>query len=323
MVGVEMDLGSILQNPGSLAAIPILLLVSLVVKLVPMLVFLKRLTWREIIADGFLLNTHLSIEIAIAVIGVRLGLLDAASSTLLILFALITVLIMPIVFNQVLPHDDGKERRTTIIFSGNQLGLQVARIMRDHDEDVIIFEPEGKNLEDYRKAGFSVVHVSHIENIPDLLSAEKIKALLALDSEDSLNLQVCRTAHHQGIPHIVALVNDASRLDEFRKLNVNVFAPALYRPALLALLARSPDIFRLLTTTTDDRDVQEVTITNPLMHFRRLYNLGLPGNLLVLAIYRDGESIIPHGRTSLQLGDRLTILGNLDDLRDVSLMFEN
>lgn len=323
MVGVEMDLGSILQNPSGLAAIPILLLVSLVVKLVPMLVFLKRLTWREIIADGFLLNTHLSIEIAIAVIGVRLGLLDAASSTLLILFALITVLIMPIIFNQVLPHDDGKERRTTIIFSGNQLGLQVARIMRDHDEDVIIFEPEEKKLEDYRKAGFSVVHIPHIENIPDLLSAEKIKALLALDSEDSLNLQLCRTAHHQGIPHIVALVNDASRLDEFRKLDVNVFAPALYRPALLALLARSPDIFRLLTTTTDDRDVQEITITNPLMHFRRLYNLGLPGNLLVLAIHRDGESIIPHGRTSLQLGDRLTILGNLDDLRDVSLMFEN
>ncbi len=323
MVGVEMDLGSLFENPGSLVAIPILLLVSLVVKLVPMLVFIKHLSWREMIADGLLLNTHLSIEIAIAVIGLRLGLLDAASSTMLILFALLTVLIMPVLFNLAMPQENEKEKRKTILYSGNQLGLQVARIMREHNEEVLVFESDEKNQADYTEAGFTVEPAQRIEKFLAENSPEKIQALLALDTDDDLNYEICRAASHKGVSHIVTLVNDAARLDEFRKLDVKVFAPALYRPALLALLVRSPDIFKLLTTTTDDRDVQEITIDNPLMHFRRLYNLGLPGNLLVLAIHRNGESIIPHGRTTLQLGDRLTILGNLDDLLQVRGMFES
>lgn len=323
MVGVEMNLGAIMENPDSLVAIPILLLISVIVKLIPMLVFLKHLSWREIIADGLLLNTHLSIEIAIAVIGLRLGLLDTASSTMLILFALLTVLLMPVFFNLAMPLEDEKKKRTIMIYRGNQLGLQVARIMRDHNEQVLIFESDEKNLEDYRKAGFIVEPSQQIEKYLNETSADNIQALLTLDTDDQINLQVSQAASRKGISHIVSLVNDAARLDEFRKLDVKAFAPALYRPALLALLTRSPDLFKLLTTTTDDRDVQEITIHNPLMHYRRLYNLGLPGNLLVLAIHREGESIIPHGRTTLQLGDRLTVLGNIDDLEQVSVMLQS
>jgi Kef-type K+ transport system membrane component KefB len=323
MVGVDMDLRSLLENPSSLIAIPVLLLVSVLVKLLPMFVFLKKLSLREVIADGFLLNTHLSIEIAIAVIGLRLGLLDNVSSTLLILFALLTVLIMPILFNVILPQDETKEKRKIIIFSGNKLGVQVANILRNYGEEIQILEPDEKHLETYQHDGFPVIHTPHIEKNIDELSQDTIQAFLALDNDDNLNLLACRTARRQGIPHIVSLVNQASKLEEFQNMDVNVFAPALYRPGLLALLTRSPDTFKLLTSTTDDRDVQEITISNPSIHYRRLYNLGLPGNLLVLAVHRDEETIIPHGKTSLHVGDRLTIMGNLEDLRDVSLLLES
>lgn len=323
MVGVDMDLGALIQNPSSLFVLPILLISSVVVKLIPMVVFLKKISLREAIADGLLLNTHLSIEVAIAVIGLRLGLLNAISSTLLILFALITVLVMPILFNVVLPHDPKKQKSWMIIYGGNQLGIQVAQIMRDHGELVRIFEPDKSKIEAQRKAGFEVLHVPQIDQCLQEASKEKVQALLALDTDDDQNLKVCRSAQCQGISHIVSMVNDASRLDEFRRLGVNPFAPTLYRPAFLALLARSPDIFKLLTTTTDNQDVQEITISNPVMHFRRLYNLGLPGNILVLAIHREGESIIPHGKTSLQVGDRLTILGNIEDLQQASALLES
>jgi Trk K+ transport system NAD-binding subunit len=62
---------------------------------------------------------------------------------------------------------------------------------------------------------------------------------------------------------------------------------------------------------------------NPAGQFRRLNNLDLPGNLLVLSIGRNGEIIIPHGNTQVELGDRLTILGNIEDLLEAERWLES
>jgi CPA2 family monovalent cation:H+ antiporter-2/trk system potassium uptake protein TrkA len=89
------------------------------------------------------------------------------------------------------------------------------------------------------------------------------------------------------------------------------------------MLARSPDMMRLLTDTTDQQDVRELHLRNPAGQFRRLNNLDLPGNLLVLSIGRNGEIIIPHGNTQVELGDRLTILGNIEDLLEAERWLES
>jgi CPA2 family monovalent cation:H+ antiporter-2 len=92
------------------------------------------------------------------------------------------------------------------------------------------------------------------------------------------------------------------------------FAPTLFRPTLLALLARNPDLFQLLTSTTDEQDIREVTLCNPAGTGVSLRDLGLAGSLLVLAIARNGEVIVPHGNTRLELQDRLTLLGDIPEL---------
>lgn len=118
---------------------------------------------------------------------------------------------------------------------------------------------------------------------------------------------------------MVALVNDPARLPEYQSLDVNAFATIMYRPALLA---RSPDIFKPITSPTDDQDVREVCMENPQVAGQRLGALDLPGNLLALAISRDGEIFIPHGGIRLQLRDRLTLLGNISEVEEFTHWLE-
>jgi len=47
---------------------------------------------------------------------------------------------------------------------------------------------------------------------------------------------------------------------------------------------------------------------------RRLRDVAWPDNVLVALIRRDGEEIIPHGDTVIQRGDRLTIIGDPQDI---------
>jgi len=113
----------------------------------------------------------------------------------------------------------------------------------------------------------------------------------------------------------VALVNDPAKLPEYRSLGVNTFTPTLYQPAFLSMMARNKDLFRILTSSLDEQDVREVHLHNRLLQGEPLRSLALPGDLTILSIGRNGNIIVPHGNTRLELGDRLTIFGDFGDLQ--------
>lgn len=323
MVGVNLDLRTLFRNPQELLLIPVILGLSLIVKIFPALIFRRILNWRETFAVGVLLNTHLSLEIAVAVIGLQLGLISEAANVQIILFAIVTVLLMPILFNAIMPPKPETEQRYMVIYGANDLGLQVAKILREHGEKVRFLDPETRQVDLARRAGFETIHATTITECLEEATKGEVQALLVMSDEDTQNLLVSHAAVKQNIDNIVALVNDPGKLPEFRSLDVKTFVPTIYRPALLALLARSPDIFTLLTSTTDRQDVREVYLRNPLGEGQRLAKLGLPGNLLVLSIGRNGDLIIPHGNTRLEIGDRLTLFGEIDDLSDAVGWLEN
>jgi len=49
----------------------------------------------------------------------------------------------------------------------------------------------------------------------------------------------------------------------------------------------------------------------------RVFELGLPADVLIVLIDRDGDVIVPRGETEVLVGDRLMVLADLDDLAQV------
>jgi len=318
MVGVELDLGQLAESPRSLLLLPILLLISLIVKTLPAFVLKRIMSWREMLGGALLLNTHLSLEIAVAVIGIRLELLRPATGTALVLFSVITVLLMPVLANTLLPKPVTRKERWMLIYSANDLGMQVARELMKRGEKVRFLENSHRLAQVAKDAGFEVIYRDNIDECLSEASKEYIQALLTLSVHDDRNLMVCSAATCAGIDHVVALVNDPARLPEYTSLDVSPFNPALFQPSLLATLARSPDILKLVTTSSNDQGISETTIINQDLDERRVRTLGLPGNLLVLAITRDGEMIVPHGNTRLKSGDKLTLFGSMQELEEAN-----
>lgn len=319
---MNLDLKALFDSPQSLLALPVLLVIALAVKTIPALLLRRILSWRETLASATLLNVHLSLEIAVAVIGLRSGLLSPAANVEIILFAILTVFFMPIIFNALMPPRTAKEERFMLVFGAEDLGLQVANVLKQHGEQVRFLEPEPRQVEVARQAGFKTIYATSIVECLQEASKGSIQGLLVLSSDDTRNLLVCHAALRQGLGNIITMVNEPARLSDYRSLEVKVFTPSIYRPALLALMARSPNIFNLLTSTTEVQDVREAHLINPLWAGERLHSLGLPGNLLVLAICRNGDLIVPHGNTRLELGDRLTLFGRQEDLQQATVWLE-
>lgn len=322
LVGVDLDLRALTESPDSLLFLPALLVIALLVKVVPMLVSKKYFSWREVIGGGLLLNTHLSLEVAVAVIGTRTGLFDAATSTTVILFAVITVLVMPFLFGYVLPHVQKKIVRYTLIVGANDLGIRVAEQLRGHGDTVKFLDDDPAKVAAARQKGFTTFEPGNALSRLESLDPTELTSVLVLGEDEQENLKTSCKAKSLGVSNVIALARDPNLVAEFQQAGVKPFTPAIERATMISMMARNPDALAMLTSTTDERDIHEIQLSNPALHGKQLRSLKLPGDMLVLAIRRGNELMIPRGNTVLEMGDKLTILGDLTIMPDVQNWLE-
>ena len=324
LVGTSLDLQALFEAPESLLLLPVLLLASLVVKVLPVLPFKRYFSWRKLLGGGVLLNTHLSLEIAVAVIGLRVGLLDAASNVTVILFAVLTVLAMPLLFGKILPHEEKEQKRFKLIAGFNETSLKVADELRAHGDAVLFLVEQNESVKAIEQAGLGTLELSG--SLVDTLrsvDADQVEAFLTLYEDSQRNLELSRIARQKGIHNIVAFVVDPNLLPEFKSLRVQAFTPAIQRVTLITMMARSSDAFSLLSSYQDKTDTIELTLQNGDLAGKPLRSLHLPATCLVLTIRRDENLMIPRGNTELAYGDRITLLGHKELLAEVRTWLED
>ena len=111
-------------------------------------------------------------------------------------------------------------------------------------------------------------------------------------------------------------------MEEFKLLGIQVFSPANYRSTIISLMARNPSMFNLLSSTSDNRDMIELPVKNQLLVGKRIRDVILPGESLIISIKRDGEILIPHGNTILELNDQVSVLVNNTSSSSIMNLFD-
>lgn len=320
LVGVDLDVRALLDAPESLLFLPVILAVSLIVKILPMLLAKKHFSWREIIGGGVLLNTHLSLEVAVAVIGLRLGLFNPATNTTIILFAILSVILMPLLFGTILPHVPQKIARFTLIAGASDLGVLVAEQLRAHGDYVKFLDEDAVRLQNATAKGFEGMNGHTLARAE--LDPSHVTSALVLGGDDKENLDVACSVQALGVTNIIALVRAPDMLPEFQRVGIKPFTPAVQHAMMLSMMTRNADILSMLTSTQDQRDSWEVILNNPAVVGTQLRDLHLPGDLLILSVHRDGEFLIPRGGTRLELYDRLSLVGDVEALKEMRTWLE-
>ena len=326
MVGVDFNLGVLVGSSGALLLLPFLVLAAFLVKLLPALLFRLQFTWRETISAGFLLSCRLSLIVAASAIGLKLGIISESVNAMIILVAVVTVTVAPLIFNRIAPRRSAPTLHPIVVFGAERLGLQVAEQLLGHHEHVVLVDADANLVARARQRtseGIEVLHAK-IDDEGEELSGhlDLADTVVVTLSDTDRNRHICHVARTRyGVNHIVTLVRETNRLVEFESLNVTVFNPALDQAPLLSLLARNPDIYELLTRTDDNKEVAEVWAHNPVYDDMALREIKLPGDVLILSIRRGGEFIVPRGNTQLEHGDHLTLVGTFDHLHEARALF--
>lgn len=152
--------------------------------------------------------------------------------------------------------------------------------------------------------------------------ADHADALVTLLSDEE-NYQICEVAYETfGTETMVVRLNDLSYYDQFREIGALIVEPGTAMVGLLDQFVRAPASASLLMGLDTNQELLEIELRDPTLHGRALRDLRLPLDTLVLSIRRNGQTILTHGYTQLEMGDRITVVGTPASLDQVALQFE-
>ena len=318
MVGARFDLFSLFSSPKALLLVPVLVVVAYAIKFIASLLFKLRFSWRETLGAGALLSSRLSLIIAAAAISLELGVIDDATNAAVILVAIVTCTVSPILFNRFLPVEEEMVRKGVILAGLGEMSALLADRLRQSGDQVTLLGTGKHRIDDMRRRGHTVLAADPTD--PEALEAagaSTAAALMAVTSEDEVNLEVCRVAQERfRIPNRIALVRDREVRDILVSNSTRVVQPQTAAVLALAGALQFPAAFDMLSDPADGVEVRETALRNPRMNGQQLRKIQLPGGVLLLGLRRDGDVLVPHGDTVLREGDVLMLLGHPEELKD-------
>jgi len=201
-----------------------------------------------------------------------------------------------------------------IVVGAGGIGCAIVDIaVRDH-HNVAVIERDPKKAEAVSRRYDTLVINADAASAEILREAgvERADALIATTHDDATNLMVIAAAGDLGVPTIVSVVNNREHADLFRRLGAHVMEnPDVIVAGYLYHAARQPQV-RDLVTLPGGAQVFRVTIaaTSPLVDLT-LREAGkedlIPDGLLIAAVERDGDLVIPSGSTVIRAGDNVTV----------------
>ncbi|HDA7148040.1 TPA: monovalent cation:proton antiporter family protein [Staphylococcus aureus] len=309
MVGVDLNIPSLIKEPKLLIIIPILIVAFIISKLIPVMFIRRWFDMKTTIASAFLLTSTLSLVIAAAKISERLNAISAETSGILILSAVITCVFVPIIFKKLFPVPDEFNRKIEVSLIGkNQLTIPIAQNLTSQLYDVTLYYR--KDLSDRRQLSDDITMIEIADYEQDVLERLGLfdrDIVVCATNDDDINRKVAKLAKTHQVERVICRLESTTDDTELVDSGIEIFSSYLSNKILLKGLIETPNMLNLLSDV--ETSLYEIQMLNYKYENIQLRNFPFGGDIIFVRIIRNNESIVPHGDTQLRYGDRLIVTG--------------
>ncbi|HDH4110821.1 TPA: monovalent cation:proton antiporter family protein [Staphylococcus aureus] len=309
MVGVDLNIPSLIKEPKLLIIIPILIVTFIISKLIPVMFIRRWFDMKTTIASAFLLTSTLSLVIAAAKISERLNAISAETSGILILSAVITCVFVPIIFKKLFPVPDEFNRKIDVSLIGkNQLTIPIAQNLTSQLYDVTLYYR--KDLSDRRQLSDDITMIEIADYEQDVLERLGLfdrDIVVCATNDDDINRKVAKLAKAHQVERVICRLESTTDDTELVDSGIEIFSSYLSNKILLKGLIETPNMLNLLSNV--ETSLYEIQMLNYKYENIQLRNFPFGGDIIFVRIIRNNESIVPHGDTQLRYGDRLIVTG--------------
>ncbi|OCA88122.1 hypothetical protein A8F94_09895 [Bacillus sp. FJAT-27225] len=310
MIGVNLDLRAIFNDPNVWMLIPVLLIFIYIARVTPTLLLKRYYSWTEAASSGVLLGATLSLGIVVATVSLDFGLITDSVASAIILVCILSCFISPIMFQRnvrtILPENP----RVSMV-GANTIILPVSLDLQAEGFDVTVYGAAQNKINE-EEHHFPMIELDELST-ESLVAANAFEAdILVLGTgNEEKNLELASFAKEKGVERIIVRAELPETHSKLVEEGYTVFSTTTATRVLMKSLVDNPEMIQMIS---QPGTLQQLKVGNSLYHGLLLRQLPFLGDALIVKMYRGDIPIIPHGDTKLLLGDRLIVSGSSENI---------
>lgn len=323
MIGAELDLSALDQFDNSFVFLLLLLLAMFATQVLPTLLIAKVVGWQKALSSGIVLTCRLGLTIATAQIGLSLGVISPALNAALVIVAIITSLVSPLLYN-LLSHEKSTSESKTIIIGASQAGVLLAERLQMHGKNVVIVDRNEEKCRELKRRGLPMRTGTGIDlELYKDLRLHPDDQVVVRTGSGSRNLAIAKLLKEKmGHQKIITEVNDPKLVKQVQLLEIEELNRSqIFASALENMLFR-PSTFHHLFNSFSQFTVEDIKVSNKKIEGKTVQEMPFDKNGSLMVIRRNGNGMIPHGSTEIKLGDIVTVIGNAEAIDRFRGVFE-
>lgn len=200
-----------------------------------------------------------------------------------------------------------------VIVGGGRIGRYVARDLVRNGHEVTILELEGGRVEELvAETGVLVIEGDAADlRYLEQAHTDRADVFVSTTHEDDLNLVACQLARIEfGTKRVISRVNDPNNVEIFQALGIEAVSSTRLISELIENEFSVGELIHLTSLRGGRASIVEIRIPtgDGAPPDRRLDEITLPEDVVVVAVFRGEETVIPRGGTLIVAGDEVVAL---------------
>lgn len=198
-----------------------------------------------------------------------------------------------------------------IIVGLGGIGQNLARISVSEKHNVVVIDTDPKKCTDI-VTRYDLISVNGDATSITILEEAGISeadVVISTTSSDAVNLMVMLQAKEKGVKYLRAIVNEQEHIDIFKKAGITIHKnpDAIVAEDIYNNMLR-PSVNDFVMLAGGKAEILDIIIKEGTHAAgKTIKEIGLPANVLVIAIERGEDVIIPDGNTMLMPGDSVFV----------------
>ncbi len=198
-----------------------------------------------------------------------------------------------------------------IIVGLGGIGQNLARIAVSEKHNVVVIDNNSKKCNDI-VTKYDLISVNGDATSAPILEEAGISetdVVIATTSSDAVNLMVMLQAREKGIKNLRSIVNEPEHAEIFKKEGITIHKnpDAIVAEDIYNNMLR-PGINDFVTIGSGKAEIVDIIIKEGTRAAgKAVKDIGLPSNVLVIAVERGDDVIIPDGNTVIMPGDSVFV----------------
>jgi trk system potassium uptake protein TrkA len=214
-----------------------------------------------------------------------------------------------------------------VIAGAGEVGYNIAKDLANNYE-VIVIEKDERKANEVGKLNVEVIHGNAASlNVLKKARIGEAGVFLGVTGSNEVNLFAGLAAKKLGAGRTIVRVGNPEYVDKPIVKNHSmgydlVICPQLALANEIANLVTIPGAVDFVSFSGGKIDMIEIVVAenSPIVE-KKVAGLNLPDNVILTAIYRNGDLIVPRGDTEIMEGDRIAIVGKLESITKIKKVF--